>query len=409
MLRAGDAGAVLVRDFQHRVAGLIVALGMASAGAGPVRGERMLGIVHGRLTHLDPLTLGALGPALALGEYHHAWSFSPDRSRLAVAISAPSARGRIGIRVVDLARMEVAYDVSTGIAAEVLGWLTPNRLIGGLQTGEVIVVDTTAGAILHQSRLPLPLGVHKQRAVPANGGLVLFVVSRSRAGPSYLAVADVEGGLRVASLPGDRSEAGAGEPAFAVDADGKRAFVVEPRGRATEVDLTTMRVRSHRLAAPLRVACPPALANAKSGNTECSSFRRAAWLGSGRMAFFGADTVVGRSGVVTNLPGGVSVIDTTRWTAWTVENASRAKLAGDTLMVYGGRSGTEEEIGVGLRGYGLDGRERFHVFGSDHVYAVELGNGYAYALSSSTLRIVDVASGRIVRELPALASLELLR
>ena len=38
------------------------------------------------LTRLDPLSLRPSGPRVTLPEYHDAWSFSPDRSQLALGI-----------------------------------------------------------------------------------------------------------------------------------------------------------------------------------------------------------------------------------------------------------------------------------------------------------------------------------
>jgi hypothetical protein len=225
---------------------------------GIMRRARQGGVV---LTRLDPLTLTPLGTPVLIGEYHYAWSFSPDGAQLAVAISAPSAggrSGRVGIRIVDLARMQVAIDVSTGIAAEALGWLQPTRLVAALQTGEVVVVDTATGGILHRSRLPRTLDVHlaPQPAAPAKSGLVILLESRDRRGPVHLAVADAEGGVRTVALEREDIDGRQAAPGatsararFAVDAGGERAFVVGPRGGGAEVDLETMRVR-YRQEAP---------------------------------------------------------------------------------------------------------------------------------------------------------------
>jgi hypothetical protein len=48
---------------------------------------------------------------------------------------------------VDLQRKVIRHDVSTGIAAEALAWVLPNRLIGGLQNGDVLTVDTSGGQV----------------------------------------------------------------------------------------------------------------------------------------------------------------------------------------------------------------------------------------------------------------------
>ena len=61
--------------------------------------------------------------------------------------------GRIGIRVLDLGTFQVVSDIETGIAAEALGWLEPDRLAAFLQSGDVVVVDPLSGQELSREAL----------------------------------------------------------------------------------------------------------------------------------------------------------------------------------------------------------------------------------------------------------------
>src|SRR5262245_2780241 len=98
--------------------------------------------------HLDPLTLQPTGTQVRLGEYHDSLSLSPDGRRAAFGISAPGGAARIGVRVVDVAGLQVTRDVETGIAAEAVAWASNNRIVAVLQSGDVVLVDADSGAIL---------------------------------------------------------------------------------------------------------------------------------------------------------------------------------------------------------------------------------------------------------------------
>src|SRR5712691_99188 len=110
------------------------------------------------LARLDPLSLRPVSPKVEMGEYHAAWSLSPDASQLALGVSSgesvltPSRRLglRIGIYIVDLGRMQLVQEIQTGIAAEAVGWLARRRLVAGLQRGGTVVIDPVTGRILRR-------------------------------------------------------------------------------------------------------------------------------------------------------------------------------------------------------------------------------------------------------------------
>lgn len=334
---------------------------------------------------VDPITLRPLRSGVALGEYHDAWTFSPDGSQAAFGISAPppaGSRQRLGIRIVDVAAMSVSRDVSTGIAAEALGWVAPRRLVALLQSGEVVLADPRTGDILRRRSLgPVTLQCTPQPSAVTRQGLVLLLAS-SGDGPARLVVVDGQSGVREAPLPRIAVEGDCGRGGLAVDPVGDRAFVVGRGSLVAEVDLRAMRVTYRRPA------------GARLGR---ATRRSALWLGDGRLA------VVGHR---SETPAGVAVIDTRTWTSQEIDTSAGAARSTDgTLLVYDGESGALTTPGIGLRAYRPDGRRRFHVLEGQKVWNVEVVAHRAYARTSTELHVVDIRSGEVTGQLPSSGSL----
>jgi hypothetical protein len=111
---------------------------------------------------------------------------------------------------------------------------------------------------------------------------------------------------------------------------------------------------------------------------------------------------------------GVRLIDVRSWSVRTLAGgAGAAAVAGERLLAYGGTQGPGGLRGIGLRGFGHDGRERFHLFGDRFVAVATALGRYAYVSEQSqnetTIEIVDLASGRVVRTVRKNAYVELLR
>lgn len=381
------------------------------------------------LARLDPVTLGPTDSRVPIGEYHWSATVSPDGSRLAVATGGPGG----GIRIVDVQRMRVIHSVRTGIAAEALAWLTPNRLLGGLQchpanfSGRgcgVVLVDSDSGKIVRRwpdteedvQFLPFqpPLSPPKLVARTRHG--VVFLLSHWREiAPARLVLINDREEFRSVSLPPirigfdrislqyTRPFGAAASGGLAVDGAGERAFVIGAAPTVAEVDLTTMTVRYHEVQGLER-----------RGDR---SLRGVLWLDGGRIAVFGEDVIVPAGDVrPTRVPAGVTVIDTMTWRAQTIDaRASTAAFAAGTLIVYGGDS-------PGLTGYASDGRERFRLFYNEQkqesIVSVHLDGEYAYVVTSqaqeqrerSRVRVVNVAAGTVMRdEMPAARLVDLIR
>jgi hypothetical protein len=130
--------------------------------------------------------------------------------------------------------------------------------------------------------------------------------------------------------------------------------------------------------------------------------RSAAWVARDRVVVAGSNyRPIGERSMVTEAAG-VQLIDLSNWSVRTLAGgASAATVAGDTVLAFGGTYGPSGLRGIGLRGFGRDTRERFHLFGDRFVAAVTAVGGYAYVSEQSetetTIEVVELASGRIVR------------
>jgi hypothetical protein len=367
-----------------------------------------LGIVgpDGILAQLDPRTLQPRRPELALGEYHNAWSFAPDGTQLAVAISSPGEpgvpvvghRGRIGIRIIDARRMTVVRDISTGIAAEALGWLAPGRLVALLQSGELVVVDPVSGAFLRRWEVGSAELLNPPWARTRDRLLVLIDSPPS----PRLAVVDSSGRLRMVAL--GRQQHGccgpsSGHAGLAVDATGGRAFVVAAEVPVAEVDLKTMAARYHPVATPAAALLPSPGTMGQAALWD--SHRAALWLNATALAVSGEQFSEGPGGTVTSRPAGVAVIDTRSWGTHVVApGANRVCAVGGRLLAYREELAPRTARGVGLGLYDLQGRPLLHLLGDEAVIHVEVWGGQAYVYSPTAVRVVDPRSGRVVRTLP---------
>jgi hypothetical protein len=381
---------------------LAVAVSAAAAPAEPVGAaspaSQRLGVLVAPggagavLTHLAPMSLRPRGRRVAVGEYHRAWSFSPDGSQVALATSMPGAGGRIGIRIVDVARMRAHKDVATGIAAEALAWLAPDRLVAVLQSGEVVVVDPTSGEIVRRWSMSTGARFYFPKSAATPEMLVALLVGTGKLRPARLVVVDRDGRLRSTRLGrirvGERRAANdlvvPQSAGLALDPAGDRAFVAGTGARLATVDLDTMRVRYHRLRNPAKTRT--------RGGAIVSSDRRALWLGHGRLAVTGHDYVSGSGRRVETSPSGVHMVDTRRWTSHTIaKRASAARIAAGRLLVYAPR----HTPGAGLGIYSRDGRRLHQLFGN-RALDVQVAGRYAYAIGERAVRVVNVRTGKVL-------------
>jgi hypothetical protein len=352
------------------------------------------------LARLDPLSLRPVSPQVRLGEYHDAWSLSPDGSRVALGISAgeslisPSRRllGRIGIVIVDLDSMKVVQEVETGIAATALGWLAPRVLVASLLRGGTVLVDPVTGKILRR----WPGLSDPGRSARSGDSLVMLFPSPSSTptrgtAATRLALVNARGQLRTVEL--DRIQLAAGftngvgygdEAGLAVDPSGGRAYVFAAGAPSAEVDLATLHVSYHRL--ELEVGAQPK-------KKVLARLHRALWLGDGRAVVLGRNIVPDSRFGVASIAAGATLVDTATWSSCVVDaRAGGATFGAGRLLAYA--SGTRPAIG--LRAYTPRGGKILHLFNNEQVLDVHVAGGRAYVQTKSALRVVDLKSRRVL-------------
>jgi hypothetical protein len=321
-----------------------------------------------------------------------AWSFAPDRSRLALGSTARGAR----LRLIDLHAMRALGDVTvarrgSGVAT---AWAGPRRVLavvvmpGCCGAGDTIVagVDAARRRVVWRRTL----GGSLQAGERFGRGLLLVLGPRGRSvGPSRLVQVGPEGSIRSAPLPEIRSGAAPGgwatqswKPGLAVDRSGARAFVVQAEAPVAEVELRTLAVRSHPLEPVVRAA------DAVEGPT-----RRAVWLGRGWLAITGSNSHASEG----ETPAGLTLVDTRRWTARMIDRRTTdAARVADTLLAssYLFDSRTQTTSGSGLTGYSRHGRRRFHLYGQDPITGVQALGRKALVGAHRAIELIDARTGR---------------
>ena len=298
------------------------------------------------------------------------WSFSPDRSRLAVA----RHEGGVveALRLVDVRRMRPAGEIRVGSigAVGLVAWPAPERLLAVQEVccderQQLLVADVARRRVTARRAL----GGTVQAVGRTGRELVLLIAPPKRIGPARLAVVAGAGNVRFVAL--DRVRAGAQpledvdfglrerRPGLAVDPQGRRAFVVD-EDLVAAVDLARGAVSYHALTERRSLAArlrdfldPAAYAKGVTGPT-----RSARWLGDGWLAVTGADERLTEPRL---RPAGLRMVDTRDWTYRVIdEGASDVRIAGRLLLATGAQLDGEDTIG--LVAYGLDGDRRFGLF-----------------------------------------------
>ena len=379
----------------------------------------MLGMSFGRergmLAWFDPLTLQPLrGRKAPLGVHGGDWAFSSDRSVLAVGRCNPPE-----IRFVDARAMRVLGDLRISPypgCANRSTWLRPDRLLATVSLGrqsELVVVDPVERRVVRREPFQ-PVAVWDSGHT--RDELVLLLAGDGTVAPARLAVIDAEGTIRTVGI--DRILAGsvvdeASEqpharivsPGLAIDPDGRRAFVVPASGPVAEVDLQTLEVSYHELDPPsllgrfLRWLQPSAQAK---GLTEGPT-RQAQWLGNGLIAVSGADHSFVRSAngeeEDTSTPAGLRLIDTRTWTTRMLDRGV-SWFAATPQLVVGSRVDRGEGSVIDLLAFGRDGQERWRLHNDHNSYATFTGPvGYVYSKGAQTAKVVDLATGKVLRTL----------
>ena len=367
-----------------------------AAAAEPVLGFYQLPNSAVVLARLDPLTLKPVSARVRIGEYHSAWSLSPDGTQLAVAVSAPGPHTRIGVEIVDLTQMRIVQQIETGIAAEALDWLAPHLLAADLQRGGTVLVDPATSTVVQRWTHP-----SSERAWAATReAFVVVYRDRVRAGQkgrpaARMVVVDVDGRIRSVALRSTRiarPDTFTHDVGLAVDPTSEHAYVFAADDPVAAVDLRTLAVTYHRV--------PRLLLSARARRAHVDvRKRRALWLGNGRVLVVGNDLVYSPdvSGWSATAAG-ATIVDTSTWRSRTLDRRAGAAVTGaGTLLVYApGLQIPRSSPRPGLVGYTAGGRKRFELFRGQQVWDVRVAGGRAYVRTPRAVRIVDPAAGKVV-------------
>jgi hypothetical protein len=340
-----------------------------------------------QLVRLDPRSLRPLpGPRFDVVDFVNSWTFSPDRSRVALGTACQVGVSLGSLQLVDLRRMRPLACFAIGGYGDglrAIAWPTPNRVLAVSQS-QVVLIDAKARRVI--KRTPLQ-GVWLSSARAGDRLIGLTGPARDRS--ERLVVADPRGNVRSVAVDAPRATD------FVVDSSGRRAYLVSA-AMIADVDLETLAVAYHELREPVSLfrralAWLVPAAQAKEFHRE---HRRTLWLGGGLIASFGSDvTYDSRGRGISGVPVGLRLIDTRDWTVRMVdEQVSSALLAGDVLLAVG----TNE---IGLVAYDLNGTKRYQLFRGRHVVPRESHGGKAWidvGRPSGVSKIVDVRSGRVV-------------
>lgn len=374
------------------------------------------------LAWFDPISLKRLpGRKAPLGTHRGAWSFSDDRSVLAIADDKKSE-----LRFIDARRMRVLGDLrlSAGGTAWLLAWVRPDRLlavVGSEQATQLVVVDPRTRTVVRRTELPGGT-VSSSATTRVPGGLVLLLGSDGAFEPSRVAVVDADGGVRVATVSripigtvwkereGESPVGDTRQPGLAVDPSGGKAFLIGAGALVAQIDLATLDVSYHEVSEPSsllgrlrRWLEPAADAKVLTGPT-----RYARWLSDDLIAVAGSDQSTWKDAQGKEQyrarAAGVRLIDTRTWTIRTLKaEASSFQTGAGVILAMGGSwdSSTGTRDGVGIVAYDFDARERYRLHTGENVWLNAAGSlGYIYlGGEGERVEIVDLATGAILGRL----------
>lgn len=376
------------------------------------------------LVRISPVSLKRSGRAFALNGFGGPWVVAPDGRLLAVGVRQRSEASHETLRFYTVAGPHRSgKGVPLGGVAAALAWTRPDRILAYVNVccpnpegaGTVLTIDPRARRVVARAEVDGSV-LHIARGTDS---LVLLVGEANRIGSSRLVVVDSEGAGRSVDLEQIHAgmtwpEQGGGAPigtrlvpGLAVDAPGQRALVIAPDGLVAAVDLGSLAVSYHRLAAgpsPLeRIAgwlTPSAEAKGVNGPALV-----ARWLRDDLVAVAGTDeSAVQEENATLRVraqPLGLRIVDTRDWSVRTLDMDADSFTVADGLLLATGSSWSsspQSQSGMGVAAYGPDRNKRFQLLPGRPVWVgfVYRGRAFVSVADESSLTVVDLGSGRIV-------------
>ena len=397
---ASTAGVVRFVTFMTRLLALAVVLpalvgaSPASAKVGDLYAFRY-GANMNMLIPYDPVLLVPSGPAIRMGHFAHAWSISPDRSRLVVAASVRPRKGLpAALRFVDLANGRI--DGTLSLPGELrrvtaTAWVRGRVLVvvSGSDSTTVYSIDPDKRAMIAQVEFPGTVVLGER----AYNRLVLLLATPDLIGPATIAVVDqsprvrtvllerISVGLTVTGAGAERRST-VRRPGLALDPSGERAFVFGAEEPVAAVNLRTLAVRY----APIRMIA----AIQKTGE---GSVRTAATLPDGRIVVSGLE--FGGAGSTPRMAAtSLQIVDPSDWSSRVLDpRAYWFRVGGGMVFTHGPR-------GTGVRILKPSGSV-FELFPSRTVASVHVIGPRAFVIFSGSKQkaaVIELATGRVVRQ-----------
>jgi hypothetical protein len=344
------------------------------------------------LVALDARTLRPEGAELRLPGWAFGveWARAPAGPRIAIVPKPSESNEHLfvvttqnGLHV--LSRLALPGDVCR------LAWASPDRLLAvvsspacyqPIDSAQLLVIDPAAAHIVARRTLSGPATIIA--ATPARGGLALLLRPQARRNLRLLRVSAKR--TRAFALAGISSpirpldKAVGSTIGLAIDAARHHAYVVEPDGRITDVDLANREVAVH---------VPRVRTTSAAAKGVAQAVVQALSPAPGVLVYSG----VRRSSDGRLIPIGLRIVDTRSWRARVVDrNATGFVSAARMLMAY---QPFVDQLGqeiprIGLDLYSIDGRRLLHAFGNQQVEMISSQGRYAYASPIGGTSVLDL-------------------
>ena len=346
-----------------------------------------------RLVALEPRTLRPSSGDLRLPGWAFGveWARAPAGPRIAIVPKPSESNEHLvvvttqnGLHV--LSRLALPGDVCR------LAWPSPGRLLAvvsspacyqPIDSAQLLVIDPAAARIV--TRRPLTGPATVIAAAPAPVGLALLLKPQTT--PKLRLVLVSAARTRSFTLDGVSSptrpldKAVGSTIGLALDPPRQHAYVVEPNGRITDVDLANDTVAVHM---------PKARTTSTAAKGVSQAVVQALSPAPGVLVYSGVHRSGGRV-----VPIGLRIVDTRSWhTRLVNRNATGFVYAARMLMAY---QPFVDQLGrqiprIGLDVYSIDGRRLLHAFGNQQVEMIRSQGRYAYLSPIGGISVLDLST-----------------
>jgi hypothetical protein len=359
------------------------------------------------VAQVDPRTLHQKpGPSLRLqGQWFGPMALSPDGTKLAIEAGTSANHGRgpakQRLMLVDLSSMKLIRSTTLDSYTQIrmLSWPQQNRLIEVAQTmskpyqrdvrsRSALIIDPQSGRLLARHRLTNKLAVRTALSTPF--GLVLTLGSSGLHGATVqFDLVRPDGSVHALTIPIGATKNVLRWGAVTADNTSGHAYLVVAGGVIFDIDLHTMTLTRHTVAAPAGSSLVPPPVSRLQAN-----------MFAGKLAVASLFRLPHNNTVPAQ---GVYLIDPSTWTAKVLDpTANLFQSLGDRLLTYGITTPPHRtnpmtfETGHGLSLYDENGKLISHLYGGRRFQYVALIPGYGHVIYNGAKNVtLNPRSGRV--------------